>query len=211
MANQVAAFVAGASATYMLGMRFGVSPSVLSGKDDPREWNQKKWGKQAREVMDELNTNWNYILMRPKSSNRNFVQVQTESTRISFVCYMSLWERRLRGVARFGVSGVSDKKCICGGAIAAAADQILGAFAISMLMLPVVTANLDVQLKDNIPLGSELGILCTVEEGSDRIKKLFVRLSFYFLDSDKQEAAVVNAVFVNSILPLLPDSLRSYL
>ena len=216
MTTQLAAFTAGASATYMLGLGMGVSPPLF-GKEEVREWNRRKWGKRACAVMDELDADWRYMLMRPKSSNRNFVHVQSDAKRISFVCYTSFWDRRLRGVAKFGMSSAQqpNNKCICGGAVSAAADQILGMFAVTMLMLPVVTANLDVQLKQNIPLGSELGMLCTIEEGSDRIKKLIVRLSFYFLEEDvdesKREAAVVTGIFVNSILPMLPDSLRSYL
>ena len=202
MAEQVAAITAGAAASYLLGVGLGVAPPLI-GEDNLRDFSRQKWGKHARKVLDELDANWSYMLLKPKGSNRNFVSAQPEETRVKFVSYVSPFERKMRGVAKFGLCTERHRGCICGGAVAAAADQILGMYAISMMFFPVVTANLDVKFLESIPLGSELGFVCKMEEGSDSIKKLIVTLRFYSLNPDdqKKDLVVVTGIFVNSILP----------
>jgi hypothetical protein len=210
MGDQFLAFAAGASSAYLVGSALGVAPPIIGEhQNDNREWAKRKWGKRACQVMEELDTNWNYMLIRPKASNRNYVLVQPEQVRVKFVCYTSPWERAMRGVAKFGEPTAKGNRCICGGAVAAAADQILGLFSISMILFPVVTANLDVQLKENIPLGAELGLKCKILEGSDSIKKLVCSLTFYSLEPEhnEKEYAVVTAIFVNSILPSVIKSM----
>jgi len=205
--DQAAAFAAGASAAYVVGLGMGVAPALVGGVE-LREWSRQKWSREARALMDRLDSNWKYMLIKPKLSNRNFVQSQPEAVRVRLVQYVSILDRKMRGVAKFGLPA-GPNKCICGGAVAAAADQVLGLFAISMILFPVVTANLDVQLTENIPLGTELGFICRIEEGSDSIKKLIVSLSFYSLkpEDNGREMAKVTAIFVNSILPTFIKSM----
>lgn len=203
MADQIAAFTVGASAAYAFGLSIGVAPPILA-EHALTEWSRSKWGPEARKVLDELDSKWSYFNLKPKSSNRNFVLAQPECSRVRFVVYTSPWNREMRGVAKFGERGSgTSNDYICDGMIAAAADQILGMFAITMMLFPVVTANLDVRFNEGIPRGSELGILCKVEQGSDRIKKLIVTLRFYSLNpkDQKRDYAVVTGIFVNSILP----------
>jgi acyl-coenzyme A thioesterase PaaI-like protein len=201
------ALVAGASATYTVGLALGVAPPLFAEKDDLRDWARNKWGPEARTFLDYLDANWSYGLFRPKLTNRNFIHAQPEATRIRFVCYTSIWERKMRGVAKFGLRPASAEglSCVNGGHVAAAADQILGIYAMAMMFFPVVTANLEVKYLEAIPLGTELAFVCNVEEGSDSIKKLVVSLKFYSLrpkrKSEKKVHVVVTAIFVNSVLP----------
>jgi hypothetical protein len=205
MAHHLAAFAAGVSSAYVIGLGFGVAPPIIGKhENDPREFARYKWGKQARQLLDELDADWKYFLIRPKLSNRNYVQMQRESDRVKFTCYTSFWRREMRGVAKFGLDDTSKSgKYICVGAVSAAADQILGLYAILMILFPVVTANLDVKSHYPIPKGKELGIHCTILQGSDKVKKIICRLTFYSLDLEDygKEYTTVVGIFVNSILP----------
>lgn len=199
----VAWFAAGSAAAYGIGAALGYLPLWFG--PELRSWNREFWDAPAAALLDELDKDPNFYLYRAQESTRNFLLTgphpdSTPDRRVRRVLYYSRSQGLLRGVVHFGADCEGPPRCVHGGCTAAVLDAVAGVAAYRTARMPCVTANLSVNYREKIPLGSQLGVECR-HEGNDGIRKSRFSFKLYSLRDPEKIYADGTALFINAVIP----------
>lgn len=219
-AAEAAKYVAlGSAVTYGTLIFLGYLPLWFG--PEVRAWSRANWDEPARRVLEELEKDPDYWRFSMQESTRNFLMTgpfedSTPNRRVRRVVYFSRRLGKLRGVVHFGADCEGPPRCVHGGCISAVCDALLGVTAYRTARMPCVTANLNVNYRDKIPLGSQVGVECVqvaLPEGGLRKSKFSFKL--YSLDDPNKVFADGDALFINAAIPsgkngsLLPAFLKT--
>lgn len=118
---------------------------------------------------------WRYRL---RASSRNFLEVHssTAERRISKALFLDKSMKRLKGLIKFGPDVEGPPQCVHGGCSAAVIDGCLGTLAQHASLVPCLTANLTINYREKIPLGSCVGIECWHDRTEGRKVHLFFKV-----------------------------------
>ncbi|GBG32974.1 Acyl-coenzyme A thioesterase THEM4 [Hondaea fermentalgiana] len=143
----------------------------------------------ANKKLKELENDPNLWKHRMRASSRNFLEVHesTAERRIAKVLFLNTSMTRLTGLVKFGADVEGPPRCVHGGCSAAVIDGVLGTLAQHVSIVPCLTANLDINYREKIPLGSVVGIECW----HDRTEGRKVHLLFKVYKLDESDAAHV--------------------
>jgi len=183
---------------------------------EPRAWNREFWDKPACELLDELDSaDSTFVLYRPLESVRNFLQTgphpdSTANRRIRRVLYFSRQLKMTRGVVHFGADVEGPPRCVHGGATAAFLDAVAGVTAYRTNRMPCVTANLNINYREKIPLGSQLGVECK-HERDEGLRKSWYSFKLYSLRDPEKIFADGTGLFINAVMPSSKTGLPPFL
>lgn len=201
--KHVLSFAAGSLASLGFFSALGYVPLWFG--PETRAWNRAFWDSTACSFLDTMDADPDYSLYRALESTRNFLQTGPhcdtgDDRRVRRVFYFSRKNRILRGIVHFGADCEGPPRCVHGGCTAAFVDAALGVCAYRTAMMPCVTANLSVNYRDKIPLGSQLGIECKYES-SEGIRKWRFTFRLYSLRDESKVYADGGALFINAVVP----------
>jgi len=158
--------VAGACLMYGALYALGIAPLYFG--PERRKWSRAiEEDPVAMKFIDYLEKHGQYIRFRPRASNRNFLETHNKR-RVSKAVFINLTESVLAGVIKFGPDTEGPPRCVHGGCSAAVVDACLGILAHHVSIIPSVTANLSVNYRKKIPLGSAVGVECKLIEKEGR-------------------------------------------
>jgi len=138
---------------------------------------------QAQQAINQLEDDPGFRRFNMKPSTRNFLEVcnSTPNRRVMKVVFIERSGLSLKGVIRFGADVEGPPRCVHGGCSAAVIDSCLGIFATHTSWSPCLTANLTVDYRDKIPLGTTVGVECRLISTEGR--KVHVSFQLYRLGS----------------------------
>ncbi|CAK9045399.1 Acyl-coenzyme A thioesterase THEM4 (Acyl-CoA thioesterase THEM4) (Carboxyl-terminal modulator protein) (Thioesterase superfamily member 4), partial [Durusdinium trenchii] len=146
----------------------------------------------ARRHLEELERTPGLWKSRLKSSSRNFLEVHqsTAERRVMKVLFINTSRTLLTGILKFGPDVEGPPRCVHGGCSAAVIDACLGVLAQHVSIVPCLTANLDINYREKIPLGSAVGVECRHEDTDGRKVHLSFKL-FKLTDNPDDERVFV--------------------
>jgi acyl-coenzyme A thioesterase PaaI-like protein len=211
--RNIVSFSLGSAATVGICTILGYLPLWFG--PELRMWNREFWDAPACELLDKLDADPNFSLYRAVESNRNFLQTgphpdSTPDRRVRRVLYFSRKERTVLGVVHFGADVEGPPRSVHGGCTAAVLDAVAGVAAYRTNRMPCVTANLNVNYREKIPLGSQLGVECK-HESSDGLRKSRFSFKLFSLRDPEKVYANGDALFINAVIPSNKKGLPPFL
>mmetsp|Transcript_1969 Transcript_1969/g.2531 ORF Transcript_1969/g.2531 Transcript_1969/m.2531 type:complete len:222 (-) Transcript_1969:46-711(-) len=162
----------GAGITYA-GLYFsGHAPLWFGPERD--HWSREGWSDKASDVLEGLEVDKEFYQYRPKASTRNFLEIHnsTEDRRIKKALFFNSKRKQLVAIVYFGADTEGPPRHVHGGCSAAVIDAVLGVCAHESTFLPCLTANLNINYRMKIPLGSTVQIICTLASFEGRKVKI---------------------------------------
>ena len=146
----------GALTLYVWGVWVGYIP-LLFGPEDPR-WSRKGYlsDPAAAAALSELESSPDWAFEARQPSSRNFLAVaaSTPERRVLQRVFWNEKAKAVRVIVHFGADLEGPPGCVHGGCSAAVADAIMGRCAFKATRRFAVTANLDVNYRRKMPLGT---------------------------------------------------------
>ena len=211
--RNIASFLLGSAVTVGACTALGYLPLWFG--PELRSWNREFWDAPAAKLLDLLDADPEFSIYRPLESNRNFLSTgpypdSTPSRRVRRVFYYSRSKKMLKGVVHFGADTEGPPRCVHGGCTAAFVDAALGVAAYRTARMPCVTANLSVNYREKIPIGSQLGIEVH-HLGNEGIRKSKFSFKLHSLADENKIYADGNALFINAVIPSTRKGLPPFL
>jgi len=187
----------GASLTYG-GLYFAGYAPLWFGPERSH-WSRDGWSEAACEEISSFEKDENCYKYRPKASTRNFLEIHssTEFRRIRKVLYFNSSRKELIALVYFGADCEGPPRHVHGGCSAAVIDGILGVCAHESTFLPCLTANLTINYRRKIPLGSTVKIVCRLASFEGRK----VKIDFKVVHLEDEESVYIqgSSLFVATL------------
>ena len=213
---QKAVVCAGVGSAATVGLLTALGYLPLWFGPELKSWSKSYWGANASQFLEELERNPDFYIYRPQESNRNFIynlptsSEEEGSRQVRWVVYFSRKHLTLKGVVHFGPDCEGPPRSVHGGCSAAVLDAIAGIAAYRTARMPCVTANLSVNYREKIPLGSQVGVevnhVCN--EGNRKSRFTF---RLFSLRNPEKTLVDGNALFINAVVPSQRSGLPPFL
>ena len=147
----------------------------------------------------------------PIGSSRNFLRVSssTPERRVRYRLFFDSAESKLVGLVHFGADCEGPPGSVHGGCTATFADAALGICAFKHLRRAAVTANLDVNYRRRIPLGSTCAVEVLVDLERSAGRKLFLSFALHPIGERQQPFIEGGALFIRPKLALMLGSKKA--